>query len=599
MPYAPKKLCKKRWQANLDALAKFKNKFGHCNVPFNYFESPELGRWVKRQRFNYRLMQKGDTSKTHITEERIRVLEDLGMVWDLHEVQWQKMYKLLTEYHQANGHVNVPIKEPQLGMWVSNQRSQLKLYKTGKSSSMTVKRYQALMRLGFQWEIKPWHTKSKPSLSQLKSQIERKCQAIEKIDATVMKPTKNKTAKTSLSELQRKYLAMRNSIPLKDASMTEAKKEPMRKKEPISTTVTTIIMKSSDDVPSCEELSTTTEEETMASTTEEELSPASTPASSRPSSPTAASSSSRAASLSSESSKPASSAMDSLLLLSVLSGEENKQWSKHVQKLEEFKRKHGHCNVPLKAHDGLGPWVKRQRYQYKLYQKGEQANMTEDRIRILEDIGFVWDLHETQWNKMFDELKAYKAKNGHCDVPISAPSLGTWVTYQRYLYRLLMEGKPSCLSIKRKDRLESIDFRWEVRGQNHVKRGRKNKMAKKNITQRQLAKMQNNIKQQETELLAKMQSTKQQETELLLAKMQSNKPNHDLLSNNANSMLMAQQQRLPSPNSVLFAQHQLPGQPQFDMTAAALNPTALNLLAATLNRPTVPSFNNPLYYFKL
>jgi hypothetical protein len=64
--------------------------------------------------------------------------------------------------------------------------------------------------------------------------------------------------------------------------------------------------------------------------------------------------------------------------------------------------------------------------------------LTEDRIRLLESIGFHWKIkhkmkrhYDKHWESMFDRLKAFKDSNGHCFVPKRYPAdlkLGTWVS---------------------------------------------------------------------------------------------------------------------------------------------------------------------------
>jgi hypothetical protein len=61
--------------------------------------------------------------------------------------------------------------------------------------------------------------------------------------------------------------------------------------------------------------------------------------------------------------------------------------------LVEFKKTHGHCNVPQKSRGHisleqkrLGKWVNSQRTHYK---RGKLRN---DRKQQLEAIGFVWNL---------------------------------------------------------------------------------------------------------------------------------------------------------------------------------------------------------------
>ena len=48
-----------------------------------------------------------------------------------------------------------------------------------------------------------------------------------------------------------------------------------------------------------------------------------------------------------------------------------------------------------------------------------------------------------QWMAKFQELKSYKAKHGHCNVPQSAGKLGSWVNTQRAQDELLRNGQQS------------------------------------------------------------------------------------------------------------------------------------------------------------
>ena len=36
-----------RWEIMFEELMKFKEREGHCNVPYSYSDNPELGTWVR------------------------------------------------------------------------------------------------------------------------------------------------------------------------------------------------------------------------------------------------------------------------------------------------------------------------------------------------------------------------------------------------------------------------------------------------------------------------------------------------------------------------------------------------------------------------
>jgi hypothetical protein len=156
------------------------------------------------------------------------------------------------------------------------------------------------------------------------------------------------------------------------------------------------------------------------------------------------------------------------------------QWSRRFQQLVEYKNIHGHVCVPHTSRDApsLGRWVKRQRYQYKLWQDCRpESTMTQDRINALESIGFVWESHEGTWETRFNELERFYQEHGHSNVPSnhSNNKLATWVKYQRRQFKLQKNQKNwtiplstskaphSSLTADRIKKLQSLGFEWQLR----------------------------------------------------------------------------------------------------------------------------------------
>jgi Helicase associated domain len=68
-----------------------------------------------------------------------------------------------------------------------------------------------------------------------------------------------------------------------------------------------------------------------------------------------------------------------------------------LSELADFKKENGHCNVHTNAvNRKLGTWVHHQRRQYKLFKEGQPCHITEERIRALDDLGFVWRPRDTK-----------------------------------------------------------------------------------------------------------------------------------------------------------------------------------------------------------
>jgi hypothetical protein len=67
-------------------------------------------------------------------------------------------------------------------------------------------------------------------------------------------------------------------------------------------------------------------------------------------------------------------------------------WHARFEALRAFNLSNGHCSIPAKFDDGsLNVWIKHQRRQYLLFKKGQKSTMTEERITMLDSIGFDWN----------------------------------------------------------------------------------------------------------------------------------------------------------------------------------------------------------------
>jgi hypothetical protein len=127
-----------------------------------------------------------------------------------------------------------------------------------------------------------------------------------------------------------------------------------------------------------------------------------------------------------------------------------KQWENMFVKLEQYRRQHGNCLVPIHFKDdpSLSRWVASMRHG--------RDNLDSERVARLESIGFVWDAWDRQWEEMFAKLEEYCRENGDCLVPRGYkedPSLARWVLKQRV--------RREKLDPTRRERLESIGFVWQ------------------------------------------------------------------------------------------------------------------------------------------
>lgn len=128
-------------------------------------------------------------------------------------------------------------------------------------------------------------------------------------------------------------------------------------------------------------------------------------------------------------------------------------WDEYYEALALYRERYGDTLVSTdNRFEGLrlGQWVSAQR---TLYQHGSLSN---ERIRKLENIGFVWDLYEHLWEESFQTLLKFKEEHGHLIVPedyiTNEKSLGYWARAQRQAY------KNKSLSQEKTKRLRGIGF---------------------------------------------------------------------------------------------------------------------------------------------
>jgi Helicase associated domain len=137
-------------------------------------------------------------------------------------------------------------------------------------------------------------------------------------------------------------------------------------------------------------------------------------------------------------------------------------WDWRFEELKSFWLAHGHTNVPTEGDKSLHDWVHNQREDYK---RTSRLILTSDRIKKLEEIGFLFRPHEESWMDKFEELKEYNSLHGNCLVPTrdnAYKELGPWVSKQRCLYRHRQKGVANSLTDERIHLLNEIDFVWSA-----------------------------------------------------------------------------------------------------------------------------------------
>jgi Helicase associated domain len=131
------------------------------------------------------------------------------------------------------------------------------------------------------------------------------------------------------------------------------------------------------------------------------------------------------------------------------------QWNAFYERLKEYKKVHGDCDVPRHYNEdrSLGGWVGRNRHL------GRNNELSKYRRAKLDAIGFAWGESNDPnlWKKQFRKLCDFQLKEGHCRIPLywpPDPSFARWVKYQR------QRQKGNLMPDDEFKKLESIGFVW-------------------------------------------------------------------------------------------------------------------------------------------
>lgn len=123
------------------------------------------------------------------------------------------------------------------------------------------------------------------------------------------------------------------------------------------------------------------------------------------------------------------------------------QWEYWFEKLVEFKNNNGTCFIEEGRELELRKWCDKQRGRYS------KGSLTDEQIKRLNSIEFIWDLKEYKWFISYEKLKEFKRINGHCNVPrhYSDKQFAYWIDTQR---------KRTHMTKERELLLDKLGFNW-------------------------------------------------------------------------------------------------------------------------------------------
>ena len=139
------------WHLAYEKLVDYYHEYGNINVPI-YYKTDDgfmLGHWLS----NIRSSVKNPSLKNiRMSSNKKELLDQLGMDWSPLDTQWEKMYSLAEEYYSTNGDLLVPDKyivgdNNRLGKWIGTQRFNY------KENILTSEKIALLEKIGMVWSV--------------------------------------------------------------------------------------------------------------------------------------------------------------------------------------------------------------------------------------------------------------------------------------------------------------------------------------------------------------------------------------------------------------------------------------------------------------
>jgi superfamily II DNA or RNA helicase len=396
------------WDEAYGELRAYREHEGDCRVwkSFKTDSGYKLGQWVGVQRTNH----------DKLTPERLKLLDDLGFVWNEIAAKWNEGYGLLKAFYAQEGHCRVPGGHKSdsgygLGDWVDRQRT--------LRDPLTTERRQLLEELGFDWD--PRVTKWNEGYEFLKAFYahEGHCRVPggHKSDSGYRLGSWVTKLRTNHDRLTPERLKLLDDLgfdwdPL--ATRWNEGYEHLKAYRKREGHIRVHNMLKTDGGYRLGGWVITQR------TNHDRLTP------------------------------------ERRKLLDDLGFDWDRyttQWNEGYEHLKAYRKREGHIRVlaMLKTDSGyaLGNWFK--------HQRKTRDQLTPERFKLLDDLGFDWDPLATRWDEGYELLKAFYAHEGHCRVPGGHKSdsgyrLGNWVSTQR-IYR-------EQLTPERRKLLEDLGFEW-------------------------------------------------------------------------------------------------------------------------------------------
>lgn len=420
------------WQKHFDAAKKYSQKHGNLSVPALYVteDGIKLGTWIA----NLRTARKNGFNRKYISDDRIKALDEIGMIWEVSDYLWQRYYGACLTYYGLNGNLDIPCRYvtgdgEKLGAWLCKIRT---AHKKGESR-LTDEQVSALDELGMVWNKRT---------EQAWNKAYNAAKAYFEMYGNLNVPTTYKTAdgfvlsKWVDRQRQNKELSESRKSKLDDIGMVWEKENSWDTRFKLA--------KAYFEKNGNLDMSTNyvTDGVWLGKWISEQR----------------------------KAHKNGKLPAEQMHLLESLNIDWNTDiqkkydeiWSGYFEEVKAYFDKNGDIsgigNSEEKDKQKLNIWIKKQRRYYK------DGNLSKEKIKKLESVGIVWNPYVNAWETGFIHAKKYYEINGNLNIPASyiddsGYTLGIWITNQRYNYRHPSRNKK--ITESQKKRLDGIGMVWD------------------------------------------------------------------------------------------------------------------------------------------
>ena len=140
------------WETYYIAARQYYREKGNLKVPKSYLTQTglTLGNWIQTQR-----RVRAGSVTGNLSEEKVRKLDEIGMVWDSKDQSWNEALRELQAYYEEHGNLDVKARYVtengfRLGRWVCNLR--MKVKNKGLDQALTKEQQGELEKLGMIWD---------------------------------------------------------------------------------------------------------------------------------------------------------------------------------------------------------------------------------------------------------------------------------------------------------------------------------------------------------------------------------------------------------------------------------------------------------------